>query len=264
LRKFFILFVFVVTLSLVLPLGYVIAGPPAHPALQDVEAKIDSPLPNTMVQGRVQVKGSALHPQFDFYKVEFGPGESPADDQMAIIGAIHNEQVTNNVLETWDTTIIPDGTYTLRLRVVDITGNYQESVVTRISVNNTMPTPTATPNVTSTPVPLLPPTATPTIILPSPTIMVEQPFLDQPTATPPPPPTIERPTQAAVVEAEPVDTPTPGPTDTPAPAITDLIQPQEWGNSLCYGALCMFGVFLFFGLLSALRWLILALLNSRS
>ena len=206
------------------------------------------------------MKGSALHPQFDFYKVEFGPGEGPADDQMAIIGAIHNEQVTNNVLETWDTTIIPDGTYTLRLRVVDVTGNYQESVVTRISVNNTMPTPTATQNVTSTPAPS---TATPTIILPSPTIMVEQPFLDQPTATPPPPPTVERPTEAAVIEAEPADTPTPGPTDTPAPAITDLVQPQEWGNSLCYGALCMFGVFLFFGLLSALRWLILALMNSR-
>ena len=262
-RKFFIRIAFVLTIALVLPLVNVVAESPSHPVGQDIPATIDSPLPNSSLQGRVQVKGSAVHPQFNFYKVEFGPGENPADDQMSIIGAIHEEQVTNNVLETWDTTLVPDGTYSLRLRVVDITGNYQEFWVRRLSVNNTSPTPTSTLEATLPPPAL--PTFTPTIILPSPTIVVEQPFLDQPTATPPPPPTVEVPPQpgTTVVAAEPTPIPTPEPTSTPAPTITDLLQPQEWGNALCFGALFMAGIFLFFGLLSILRRLLLLLLKNR-
>ena len=263
-RKFFIRIAFVLTIALVLPLVNVVAESPSHPVGQDIQAKIDSPLPNSSLQGRVQVKGSAVHPQFNFYKVEFGPGENPADDQMSIIGAIREEQVADNVLETWDTTLIPDGTYTLRLRVVDITGNYQEFWVRRLSVNNTSPTPTSTLGATFTPAP---PTSTPTIILPSPTIVVEQPFLDQPTATPPPPPTLEVSSQpqpgTTVVAAEPTPIPAPELTSTPAPTITDLLQPQEWGNALCFGALFMAGIFLFFGLLSILRRLLLLLLKNR-
>jgi len=266
LRKFVIHIAFVLTIALVIPLVKVVAESPSHPVGQDIQAKIDSPLPNSFLQGRVQVKGSAVHPQFNFYKVEFGPGENPADDQMSIIGAIHEAQVTGNVLETWDTTLIPDGTYTLRLRVVDTTGNYQEFWVRRLSVNNTSPTPTSTLEATLSPPAL--PTFTPTIILPSPTIVVEQPFLDQPTATPPPPPsTVETVPQpgTTVVETDltPMPTPTPEPTSTPAPAITDLVQPQEWGNALCFGALLMAGLFLFFGLLSVLRHLLLVLLKNR-
>lgn len=251
---------------LLLPLTEVIAEPPARPVDQDLLAKINSPLTNSFVQGKVQVKGSATHPQFNFYKVEFGPGESPSDDQMAIIGAIHEQQVTAGLLETWDTTLIPDGTYTLRLRVVDITGNYQEDWVRRLSVNNTSPTPTPTSEASPTPA-FVPPTFTPTIIPPTPTIVVEQPFLNQPTATPPPPPTIEiqpAPTLGTTgVEAEPTSTPLPQPTSTPAPNINDLFQPEEWGNALCFGALFMAGVFVFFGALSLLRRLILLLLSSR-
>jgi hypothetical protein len=265
LRKFVIQIVLVLIIASVVPLVNVVAESPFHPAGQDVQAKIDSPLPNIILQGRVQVKGSAVHPQFNFYKVEFGPGESPADEQMSIIGAIHEQQVTNNVLETWDTASIPDGTYTLRLRVVDTTGNYQEFWVRRLSVNNTSPTPTSTLEATLTPAP---PTSTPTIIVPSPTIVVEQPFLDQPTATPPPPPSTVEPvpqpgTTAVEADLTPMPTPTPEPTSTPAPAVTDLVQPQEWGNALCLGALFMAGLFLLFGLLSVLRRLVLLLLKHR-
>ncbi len=265
-RKFVIQIAVVLTIALVVPLVNVVAESPSHPVGQDVQAKIDSPLPNILLQGRVQVKGSAVHPQFNFYKVEFGPGESPADEQMSIIGAIHEQQVTNNVLETWDTASIPDGTYTLRLRVVDTTGNYQEFWVRRLSVNNTSPTPTSTSEATLPPPTL--PTGTPTIILPSPTIVVEQPFLDQPTATPPPPPSTVEPvsqpgTTAVETDLTPMPTSTPEPTSTPAPAVTDLVQPQEWGNALCLGALFMAGLFLLFGLLSVLRRLVLLLLKHR-
>lgn len=255
-RKFVTAILIVLFSLLILPLSTIIA--------QDMQARIDSPLPNGLLQGRVQIKGSAVHPEFSFYKVEFGPGESPADDQMSIIGAIHEQQVSNDVLETWDTTMIPDGTYSLRLRVVDVTGNYQEFWVRRLSVNNTAPVPTPSPTPGATFVPTEP-TATPTIIPPTPTIVVEQPFLDQPTATSPPPPTVEIQIspEAAAAGAEPTLTPTPAPTSTPAPTINDLFQPQQWGNAMCFGALGMTGVFVIFGLLSGLRRLVLFLLNNR-
>lgn len=265
-RKLCVLISLGLAIAFALPLVKVVAEPPMRPVGQDMLAKIDSPLPNSVLQGRVQVKGSAQHPQFSFYKVEFGPGENPTDDQMAIIGAIHEEQVVNGLLETWDTSLVPDGAYTLRLRVVDITGNYQEDWVRRLSVNNTSPTPTPTPEVPPTPV-FVPPTFTPTIIPPTPTIVVEQPFLNQPTATPPPPPTVDFkpvPTMGTLVAAqEPTATSTPRPTSTPAPSIAELVQPQQLGNALCYGALFMAGVFVFFGALSLLRHLILLLLSSR-
>jgi hypothetical protein len=261
---------FVVSLALVvvslLSLNEALAEPPARPLGQEALAKLDSPLTNSFVQGNVQVKGSAAHPQFDFYKVEFGPGESPSDDQMAIVGAIHEQQVTGGLLETWDTTVIPDGTYTLRLRVVDVTGNYQEDWVRRLSVNNTSPTPTTTPEATPAPV-FLAATSTPTNIAPTPTIVVEQPFLNQPTATPPPPPTVESspaPTSGAmVVGAAPTSTPVPQPTSTPGPNINDLFQPEEWGNAFFIGALLMAGIFTVFGVLSLLRRAVLLLLSSR-
>lgn len=263
-RKSVIVISFVLFCALTFPLFTVVAVSPAHPAAQNIEARIDSPLPNSQLQGRVQIKGSAMHPQFSFYKVEFGPGESPVDEQMAIIGAIHEQQVSNNVLETWDTTLIPDGTYSLRLRVVDVTGNYQEVWVRRLSVNNTAPVPTPTPTFSQIFTPSAP-TATPTIIPPTPTIVVEQPFLDQPTATSPPPPTVAAAGSATstMLEAEPAVEATPAPTSTPAPSPMELFQPQEWGNALCFGALGMAGVFVLFGLLSGLRRLVLFLLNSR-
>jgi hypothetical protein len=238
---------------LTLPLARVVA--------QGVQAKIDSPLPNTQVRGRVQVKGSATHPQFDFYKVEFGPGESPQDNQMSIIGAIHKEQLMNDLLETWDTTAIPDGTYTLRLRVVDKTGNYQEFWVRRLSVANTAPPDTPTPTATTAP---SAPTATPTIIPPTPTIVVEQPFLQSATPLPTPPPIATPiPATTPTTVAAAVSTPSVEPTEAPALSLSTLVDPGKLGSAVCYGAVFMAFVFVFFGALSGLRRMLLYLLRRR-
>ena len=102
-RKCAAISILVLLIGLCLPWA-VWAAAPARPVRQGVVSVIQSPLPNTPVRGRVQISGSASHPQFDFYKVEFGPGENPNDGQMSIIGAIHKEQITDSLLETWDTT----------------------------------------------------------------------------------------------------------------------------------------------------------------
>jgi hypothetical protein len=271
LRKFVVGLIVLALLSVLLPLTFVLAQAP--------QAELTSPLANTQIRGRVQVKGSANHPSFDFYKVEFGPGENPSDDKMSIIGTIHKEQITNNLLETWDTTAIPDGTYTLRLRVVDKTGNYKEVWARRLSVANTAPVDTPTPSApAATPTEGLP-TITPTMIPATPTIVVDQPFLAAtPLPTPPPIATGEAVTtsvqpgqaptaQAVAVAASPASPATPEPPASESgangvlSALPGLFDVNKLSNSLCYGAGFMAAVFLFFGFLSGLRRAVLYLIK---
>ncbi len=274
-RKFVVGGVLLALLSLLLPFAAVLA----QPANQEVQAEISSPLPNTQIRGRVQIKGSATHSNFDFYKVEFGPGENPGDEQMSIIGTIHQNQLTNDLLETWDTTTVPDGTYTLRLRVVDKTGNYQEVWVRRLSVANTAPVDTPTPSEPPpTPTEGIP-TVTPTMLPPTPTIVVDQPFLAAtPLPTPPPIATAQamttsvepgQPTPAAVAAAaSPAPPSTPEASDqaesgssAPLDVAASLFDVNKLSHALCYGAGFMAAVFAFFFFLSGLRRAVLYVLK---
>ena len=90
-------------------------------------AQITSPAANANVSGTIQVQGTATSPDFQFYKVELGAGTSPTT--FSLIGSIQKTQVTNGTLVSFDTTTVPDGTYTLRLTTVDNTGNYVEASV---------------------------------------------------------------------------------------------------------------------------------------
>ncbi|MBN1218970.1 MAG: hypothetical protein JXM69_08580 [Anaerolineae bacterium] len=206
-----------------------VAAPPSQG--EDV-AIITDPPSNAVVQGVVQIKGSADHPAFQFYKVEFAP-EPVSDDQWQIIGDLRDVPVLNGVLETWDTTLYPDGSYTLRVRVVRQDGNYSEFFSQQVVISNAQPIPTDTPEVQETPLP----TVTPTNLPPTPTIVIDQPV---------------------------VDTPTPRPVET-SPPLEDPDESQSFipsisGFSLAplrdtclYGGAIMLGIFLLFGFLSALR-----------
>jgi len=161
----------------------------AEPPLQAMPSKIASPGDNALVRGTVPVVGTAVDPQFWKYELYYAPEPNPMD-QWTLIGGIHEAQVVDGLLETWDTTIIPDGSYSLRLRVVNRTGNYREIFVRGISVANAAPTETPTPTQTPLPTATITPAATPTFIIPTSP-------LAQPTATP----TLARPTRSALPEA---------------------------------------------------------------
>jgi hypothetical protein len=207
------------------------SGAIAAPSRQEQDiAIITDPPSNAVVQGVVQITGSADHPSFQFYKIEFAP-EPVTGDQWQIIGVLHEEPVLDGVLETWDTTQYPDGSYTIRLRVVRLDGNYSEFFSQQVVVSNAQPLPTDTPEVSPTP------TVTPTDVPPTPTIVIDQPI---------------------------VDTPTPRPVETSAPLEdpeeSDSFLPTVSGFSLAplrdtclYGAGIMLGIFLFFGFLATLR-----------
>lgn len=193
-------------LVLYITLGWVSATGAAEPSLQATPAQITSPADNAVVRGTVPIVGTAVDPTFWKYEVYYGPEPNPMD-QWTLIGAIHEEQVVDGLLETWDTTIIPDGTYSLRLRVVNRTGNYREVFARGIMVANAEPTETPTPTQTPLPTATITPAATPTFMIPTSP-------LAQPTATP----TLARPTRSVL------------------PVVLDV---NAWRQSFCLGAQLM-------------------------
>ena len=195
----------------------------AQPAEQAAPSQITSPAPNTPVRGTVPIVGSAIDAQFWKYELSYAPEPNPRD-QWTLIGSVHETQVTNGLLETWDTTIIPDRTYTLRLRVVNRTGNYVEIYARNVLVANAAPTETPLPTDTPLPPATATTAATPTFIIPSSP-------LSQPTATP----TLSRPTGSALPEA------------------VDL---SAWRQSFCLGAQIMAAVLVAIALIFLLRRLL--------
>jgi hypothetical protein len=93
---------------------------------------ITSPGLNQGVQGNVPVRGTATHSSFQYYKVEVGQGNNPRE--WTVVGQLHHTPVNGGVLETFNASAYPPGTYTLRLVVVDQTGNYPEPCQVTISV----------------------------------------------------------------------------------------------------------------------------------
>jgi penicillin-binding protein 1C len=88
------------------------------------------------VIGVVPVRGNARSGDFNFYRLEFGEGLNPS--AWSQIGGDHYNQVDNNVLEFWDVRGLQDGLYTLKLNVVEHSGNVQRSSI-YVTVDNQAP-----------------------------------------------------------------------------------------------------------------------------
>ncbi|MCE5258826.1 MAG: hypothetical protein LLG44_07150 [Chloroflexi bacterium] len=116
--------------------------PPRAAFAQQAEVMITSPAPNSEVSGVVAIMGSASTSNFSFFKVEFGAGSSPSS--WTLIGDTHANPIVNGQLETWDTSRLADGVYTLRLQAVKTDGNYDEYFVRGITVASNKPTVTPT------------------------------------------------------------------------------------------------------------------------
>jgi len=139
----------------------------AVPRFQEQLYEITSPQANAELRGSVEINGTArLGTDFWFYKVEYASAATP--EAWAVIGNTHEQQRTNERLETWHTTALPDGAYYLHLVVVKADGNLVATEPIPVQIANAQPMPT--------PVPAETPTSTPTVIIPTPTTaIVEQP-----------------------------------------------------------------------------------------
>jgi hypothetical protein len=154
--------------------------------LMQARSVITYPTDGTTISGVVEVRGIATHPNLDFYQVRYAAGSEPTgNSQWVDFAIVDGTQVENDVLGAWDTTVIPDGEYTLALAVwgVDDSAGPYVFFVTRVIVNNAQPVASPTPSEpTATPEPM--PTA---VIGPTPTpVSVEQPATPTPRPSPTP------------------------------------------------------------------------------
>ncbi|RMG71364.1 MAG: PKD domain-containing protein, partial [Chloroflexi bacterium] len=120
--------------------------PPQPPTATPLPVSIFilSPIPGNVVSGNVQVIGSATHPQFLQYQLEYGPDPNSANLWYPITGAVQSP-IFNGLLGIWNTTVIPDGVYQLRLRVFLRDGtDWGTVVVNGVRVQNRAPTPVPT------------------------------------------------------------------------------------------------------------------------
>jgi len=85
------------------------------------------------LEGVVEIRGTVDMADFWYYKVEFAVGANPAETDWRWIG--RGEDLTiNGHLATWNTSGLSPGVYSLRLVVVDITGNYPPINICRLQV----------------------------------------------------------------------------------------------------------------------------------
>lgn len=222
----------------------------AAPLRQGAVAVINSPASGATVAGAVQVSGSASHPEFDRYELYYTvePGEN-----WVFIGEPGRQPVDNGFLGTWNTGSLPDGNYSLRLRVVRRDGNYDEGYSRNIVVANTTP-PTPTPEPTATPgevAPLPQPVdavVTPTSEATATPVSVEQPEI--PTPTPRPSPTATPENEQVAVAAE---------EDSGSGSLTSALDTASLRTSFVRGITIAGAVFLaagaFFGIRRLLTWI---------
>ena len=208
-------------LVILILLSWRAASAAASPSLQGTRAEISSPADNAVVRGTVPIVGTATDPDFWKYEVHYALGGT---EQWILVDSIRESQVLDGLLETWETISIPDGSYSLRLRVVNRTSNYQQVFVRGIAVANAAPTDTPEPTPTPTPTATITPAATPTFIIPTSP-------LAQPTATP----TLARP---------------------PRSALPEVLNVNAWRQSVCLGAQLMALVLAAIGVIFVLRRLI--------
>ncbi len=97
---------------------------PTPPAAVTINAAILTPEEGAPVTGPLDIIGVADGPGFLTYYLEYAPGVEPAPGDWQPVAEASTQAVSGGLLAQWDTTGLPPGTYTLRLRVFDVTNNF--------------------------------------------------------------------------------------------------------------------------------------------
>jgi hypothetical protein len=133
-------------------------------------AVITWPADGQQLFGPANIIGSAAHPTaFSYFTLEYNDLSDPNAPWMLVQPSVQ-QQVQDNVLGTWNTNMVPDGNYRLRLRVFLADGQVGEFIVANLAVVNSEPTPVPTAPAETGGEPALAPT-----FGPSPTSPVVQP-----------------------------------------------------------------------------------------
>lgn len=126
------------------------------------QVRFNSPASGQQITGVVQLSGIVSGPGFDHYQIELAPSTNPDNFQM-VAGPFLTQ--ANGNLATWDSSMVPNGAYRLRLAAFAANNGYRFHTID-IGINNIAPTvppptltvPTFAPG--DTPIPFVQPTPT--------------------------------------------------------------------------------------------------------
>jgi len=122
---------------------------------QELPPAITSPQAGETLRGQVEIQGRMDLPDFASAELAFSYAASTSGDAWFPIQTF-SAPPADSTLAVWDTTLVTDGGYNLRLRIVLQDGSIQDSLVVDLTIRNYTPDPTATPTEipTTTPTPL--------------------------------------------------------------------------------------------------------------
>jgi len=101
------------------------------PSCPDARAVITAPGLGAVVSGMVPIMGTAAHEEFQFYKLEYGVGADPSSWSYFDGG---ERPVKGGQLGTLNTGALAPGEYSLRIVVVDASGNFPAPCKTTIVI----------------------------------------------------------------------------------------------------------------------------------
>jgi hypothetical protein len=155
----------------------VLAAPITEQIFQPGVPTIVAPRPGDVLQGLVQISGSMDETGVVSAELSFTYVDDSTGTWFLI--ALISQPVINATLAVWDTTVITDGIYVLRLRVVLADGSFRDAIVSGLRVRNYTPVETPTPTarvLEAAPLPTISPTltlfATPTILPHNPAVLM--------------------------------------------------------------------------------------------
>jgi len=197
--------------------------PPTDACDPDIKRpQVNITFPGSMesVTGEIEIRGTAMGPNYTGYLVDYGLSHDPQG--WAPTQDIRSHMVDNDLLARWDTSGLPGGPATIRLTIFGpdnpFTDEYDPVQLTsRVQILVVEPTATPTPTPTDTPTPTNTPTPTST-------------STPSPTGTTTPTPTIT-PSQTPTLFAPPPDTATPTPPATIPPLLTSPARPADTSES---------------------------------
>jgi hypothetical protein len=160
---------------------------------QQTASVITTPVTGQTVSGQVSISGTADAPNFASAELAFAYASDATGTWFTL--QTFAQPVQNSTLATWDTSLLTDGDYTLRLRVILQDGTSQDVTVTDLHVRNAVVPPTAavtptqlpTATATASPLPINETFATPSILstpLPTETPIAVSTSAPQPTPLP--------------------------------------------------------------------------------
>lgn len=118
---------------------------------QDASIAITAPQSGETLRGQVNITARMNVPDFSYAELAFAYASGPTSNWFLI--QTFSQPTQDAAIATWDTRLLTDGDYNLRLRVYLLDGSFKEATVTDLKIRNDVPVPTDTP----TPVPNLAP-----------------------------------------------------------------------------------------------------------